>query len=108
MIQRDVELQKIQVLNNDFRSFLNLTYPILAGFFVGMLILFLTLRYQTLISYPIYVVALISLALFVIGLLLLIRKIHQKHHIFISKLLQKIENYESLSSLEILKEQTSF
>ncbi len=92
MIQRDIELQKIKILNNNFQSFLNLTYPILAGFFIGNLILFLTLRYQALISYQIYVVALISLALCVIILLLLIRKIHQKHLIFISKLLQKIEN----------------
>lgn len=108
MIQRDVELQKIQILNDDFQSFLNLVYPVLAGFFIGMLILFLTLRYNVLISYPIYVASLTLLALFVLSLLLWIRKLYRKHIIFISKLFVKIENYESLPSLEILKEKSSY
>lgn len=103
MIQKDIELQKIQILDSDFYSFLNFLYSILIGFFVGMSVLFLILRYQNLLIYFHFVLSLLFLTIFVLSSVIYLRNKRKKHLILINELLQKIENYESLPSLAVLK-----
>jgi hypothetical protein len=103
MIQKEIELQKIQILDSDFYSFLNFLYSILIGFFVGLSVLFLILRYQNMLIYVHFVLSLLFLTIFVLFSIIYLRNKRKKHLILINELLQKIENYESLPSLDVLK-----
>ena len=103
MIQKDIELQKIQILDSDFNSFLNFLNLILIGFFVALSVLFLILRYQNVIIYIHFVLSLLFLTIFMLASVIYLRNKNKKHLILINELLQKIENYESLPSLDVLK-----
>ena len=103
MIQNDIELQKIQILDSDFHSFLNFLYTLIVGFFIGMNVLFLILRYHNVLSYTYFVTSLLVLSFFMLSIIFYLENKRKKHLDLMNELIKKIENYESLPSLEFLK-----
>ena len=104
LIQKEVELQKIQVLDNNFQSKLNLEFSVVVAFFAGFLILFATIYYQDIIDIFTYTIGSTIITAVTIISINFLRKQRLKHFSFISKLIHQIENYESLPSLEILNQ----
>lgn len=103
VFDREVELQKIQILDSDFRGWFSFMASILSGAFIGLLILVATLFYQGTIDYLGFWIGLIVVFAFVAlfgGYFM--RNMNNDHLSYINGLMQKIENCESLPSINQL------
>lgn len=97
---RDVDLQKIQVLDSNYQTWFNLIGSVYAGGFVGLLILATTLYYEG----PLRNLILIGLAYLVVFVgifygLRYLKKEHDRHLKFISDKTERVQKGELLKSL---------
>ena len=104
LIQKEVELQKIQILDSNFQSKFNFETTIIGGMFVGLLVLYATLFYQKIIDYPTYIIGFFVTTGAVFVSIYYLKNQRQKHVKLMSELITKINNYDSLPSLETLNQ----
>jgi hypothetical protein len=104
MTQQDIDLQKIQVLENSYQGWFNFRSSIIAGGIIGTLILVATMQYEKILN--IYAFA-VGYLIIVFSSLIFIRDMkqsHNKHIGFINDLIQKIEKGEKFESIEELNQ----
>jgi hypothetical protein len=99
---KEVELQKIQVLESGFQAWFGLVSQILAGGIIGMIILLATIYYQGILDLITLSLAnSIVIAMVIVGLYYM-NKMHRQHLAYMSSLIQKVENCEPLPSFSEL------
>ncbi len=105
MTNQDIDLQKIQILESSYQGWFNFRVSIIAGGFIGILVLIATITIENII--PAYG-AVIGYVIVFMGALIMMRemsKMHNDHIIFISNLITKVENGEKLEPIEQLREE---
>lgn len=103
MPQQNVDLQKIHILESSYQGWFHFRASIVAGAFVGTLVLVATMFYQNVIN---LIVAWIGYAIVMVatfGFIWDIRNAHNKHISFINGLMLRIEKGEKLESIEELR-----
>jgi hypothetical protein len=105
MTNQDIDLQKIQILESSYQGWFNFRVSIIAGGFIGILILVATISYENII--PAYGAIIGYVIVFIAAFFMMIEmsKMHNNHIIFISNLITKVENGEKLDSIEKLREE---
>jgi hypothetical protein len=99
---KEVELQKIQVLESGFQAWFGLISQILAGGIIGMIILLATIYYQGILnSITLTLSNFVVIGVVIIGLYYL-NKMHRQHLAYMSNLIRKVENREPLPSFSEL------
>jgi hypothetical protein len=105
-MNKDVELQKIQIIAGNYQTWFNLGGSIVVGGLIGLPIAFLTLYYEHLISLLVYSFGLgIVYVALGVGATWFMHRRNNEHLEFIDGLLERIENGEALPSLVELRKQ---
>lgn len=105
MTKQDIDLQKIQIIESSYQGWFNFRVSIIAGGFIGAIILVATISYENII--PTYGAIIGYVIVFVAGFFMMreMSKMHNEHIIFISNLITKVEIGEQLDSIEKLREE---
>jgi O-antigen/teichoic acid export membrane protein len=102
VLDKEVELQKIQILESNFRGWHNFILSILSGTLIGFFVLLATMYYEGLINYYAFILGLVTVLVFIILWARNIQKTNSKHLRQLDDLIQKVENGEPLPSLNQL------
>jgi high-affinity Fe2+/Pb2+ permease len=104
VFDRDVELQKIQTLNEYFNAWFQVLSSLLIGGFIGLTVLLLTIYYDGIINLlALTVGSLIIYPMFLVFGLWFIRRQQDNFITLVDGLLKQVENCEGLPSLLELK-----
>ena len=99
---QNIELQKIQVIESNYQGWFNFRGSIIAGGFVGALILIATMQYQNFIipwvGYISDAIVIVAIAFFMQDL----KNTRDKHITFIDGLLLRVGNSNNLESINEL------
>ncbi len=104
MTNQDIDLQKIQIIESSYQGWFNFRVSIIAGGFIGILVLIATISIENII--PAYG-AIIGYIIVFMGAFFMMRemsKMHNDHITFMSSLITKVEMGEQLESIEQLRE----
>jgi hypothetical protein len=100
-MNRDVDLQKIQILNDWYQAYFNIVGSVIAGGFIGLVVLFTTLFYGNLLM-----LSMIFLILWV-GFAIFGKRFLDKNYdaflTYIDTLHRKVERGEALPSIMELR-----
>jgi len=100
-MNKDIDLQKIQILNDCFRAYFNISGSIIAGGFIALLVFFTTLYYATpVILLPVYTLLWVGFGY--LGKRFLDNS-YNEFLTFIDNLHMKVERGETLPSITELK-----
>lgn len=109
-MNRDIDLQKIQILSEDFHAWFDVGASVWVGGFIGLLILILTVYYNKQFSPDVmlnlvltFIAAVIVYVVFAIFARMFMNKARNEFLAFIDELLAKVEKGDSLPSVTELR-----
>jgi amino acid permease len=108
---RDIDLQKIQVLDNNFQSLFNFMCSIASGGLIAVIVLIATIYYttpaiQNANNFTVYIIINSTVFLIFLFILKYLRNQRIKHLREISTLVDRIENGYTLPSINELRKQS--
>lgn len=106
-MDKDIELQKIQTLDNNLQAWFNFFGSIIIGIVIGLIIAFITLFYEGVLNVITFSIAFVVVYGALFYVLWFMHKRSNEHLEFMDSLYEKVEKSEALPSLIELKKQSA-